>query len=142
MKLLRKNVQCPIITTTSDELSSSLVSSWSLAWSWGGSFATSHWCAFPVHLFDPPVTSHLSDDRHVFACCHTLGHIHYIMSLMVIHQCCHHISEYIQDLLLIFHWHAFQACFKVYHLVAHLVFREYSPKNVLCKNCHRSNRSS
>ena len=67
---------------------------------------------------------------HVFTCCHTLGQIHYMMSLMVIHWCCHHISEYIQDLLLIFCWHASQACFNVYCSVAHLVFREHSPKNM------------
>ena len=64
----------------------------------------------------------------VFVCCHMLGHIHYMMSLMVIHQCHHCISEYVQDLLLIFHWHASQACFNVYCLVAHSVFREHSPK--------------
>ena len=64
----------------------------------------------------------------VFACWHTLGHICYMMLLMVIHQYHHYISEYVQDLLLILHWHAFQACFNVYCSVAHLVSREHSRK--------------
>ena len=59
----------------SDKLSSSLVSSWSLVWSWGGSSATSHWHAFPAHLLDSPVTSHLSGDRHHRTCSHVFGGI-------------------------------------------------------------------
>ena len=53
---------------TSDELSLSSVSSWSLAWSWGGSSATSQCHAFPAWLLDSPVTSHLSGDRRHRAC--------------------------------------------------------------------------
>ena len=58
---------------TSDELSSSLVFSWSLACSWGSSSATSCWHAFPARLLDSPVTSCLSGDRHHGACSHVLG---------------------------------------------------------------------
>ena len=57
----------------SDELSSSLVFSWSLVWSWGGSSATSHWHAFPACLLDSPITSRLSGDRHHGTCSHVLG---------------------------------------------------------------------
>ena len=60
---------------TSDKLSLSLVFSWSLAWSWGGSSATSHWHALPAHLLDSPVTSHLSGDRHHRTCSHVFGGI-------------------------------------------------------------------
>ena len=117
------------------------------------------WCSyFPSKLpYCPRITSScgrlslhiflLIAVSHVFACCHTLGHICYMMSLMVIHQCCHCISEYVQDLLLIFHWHASQACFNVYRLIARLVFREHSPKNAFfirtivdLIDCHRQSR--
>ena len=53
---------------TSDELSSSSESSWSLSWSGGDSFVTSHCCTLPVQLLDSPVTSRLSVDRCCGAC--------------------------------------------------------------------------
>ena len=58
---------------TSDEFSSSSDTSWSLVWSWGGSSDTSCCHTFPVWLLDPPVTSHLSSDRHHGACSHMFG---------------------------------------------------------------------
>ena len=56
---------------TSDELSLSSESSWSLSWSGGDCFFTSHGCTFPVWLLDSPVASHLSVDRH----CGTFSHV-------------------------------------------------------------------
>ena len=54
------NAIWPAFRFTSDKLSSSSSSSWSLSWSGGDSFVTSHCCTFPVWLLDSPVTSHLS----------------------------------------------------------------------------------
>ena len=100
------------------------------------------WCShFPSKLpYCPHITSWCSRPSLyillrmaiscVFASCHMLGHTCDMMSLIVIHHCCHCISEYVQGLLLIFCWHTSQACFNVYHLVACSVFRKHSPKNV------------
>ena len=60
---------------TSDKISSSSVSSWSLSWSGGDSFVTSHCHTFPVWLLDSPVTSHLSVDRHCRTCSCVFGGI-------------------------------------------------------------------
>ena len=60
---------------TSDELSLSLVSSWSLVWSWGGSSAASHCHTFPSQLLDSPVTSCRSSDRHCGTCSCVFGGI-------------------------------------------------------------------
>ena len=71
---------------TSDKLSSFLVSSWSLVWSWDGSYATSCCPTFPVWFLNSPVTSCLSSYRchrtcsHVFGrvsstCCSTCSHV-------------------------------------------------------------------
>ena len=60
---------------TSDELSLSSNSSWSLSWSGGGCFATSCDCTFPVWLLDSPVISCLSVDRHCRTCSHVFGEI-------------------------------------------------------------------
>ena len=60
---------------TSDKLSSSSDSSWSLLWSGGDCFATSCGCTFPVQLLDSPVISHLSVDRHHRTCSHVFGGI-------------------------------------------------------------------
>ena len=57
---------------TSDELSLSSNSYWSLSRSSGGSSATSCCCTFPVQLLDSPVTSRLSVDRHHRACSYVL----------------------------------------------------------------------
>ena len=58
---------------TSDKLSLSLVSSWSLVWSWGGSSVASCCHTFLVWLLDSPVTSHLSGDRHHGTCSCVFG---------------------------------------------------------------------
>ena len=65
------NSSLSALQLTSDELSSSSDSSWSLLWSWGGSSATSCCHTLPVQLLDSPVTLHLSVDR-----CHgTRSHV-------------------------------------------------------------------
>ena len=58
---------------TSDKFSSSSVSSWSLAWSWGGSSAASQCCAGKARSLDSPVTSCLSGARHCRACSCIIG---------------------------------------------------------------------
>ena len=62
---------------TSDELSLSSDSSWSLLWSGGDCFVTCRSCAFPVWLLDSPVTSHLSVDRCHGTCSCVFGGISY-----------------------------------------------------------------
>ena len=59
----------------SDKLSSSSDSSWSLLWSWGDCFATSHGCILLVRLLDPLIISHLSVDRRHGICSHVFGGI-------------------------------------------------------------------
>ena len=59
----------------SNEFSSSSNSSWSLSWSWGGSFATSCCHTLSVHLPDIPVSSHLSVDRCLRTCFLVFGGI-------------------------------------------------------------------
>ena len=60
---------------TSDKLSSSSDSSWSLSWCGGDCFVTSYCYTFPVQLLDSPVISCLSGDRHCGTCSHVFGGI-------------------------------------------------------------------
>ena len=62
------NSSLSALQLTSDKLSSSSESSWSLLWSGGGSSTTSYCHTFPILLLDTPVTSCLSIDRHLGTC--------------------------------------------------------------------------